>query len=165
MSVLIVRLLLGFVIALVLTILPLPAIFTMVRPAWVLLLILYIQSFFPKYFKVSLAFLFGLCLDVLSGAIMGEHAFALLITTWFASGRVHRFKYYSMIHQMSMMALFCLLYQCVLYVIDAFLGHAVFVWQIIGVPLTSILMWPWLCVLIPVRMSQTKSSQWSYYDL
>ncbi len=165
MSTAIVRLFLAFIIFLVLTIIPLPAIFSLIRPAWVVLLLLYTQSFFPKYFRVSLAFLLGLYLDVLSGSIMGEHAFAILITTWFASGRVHRFKYYSMIHQMSMIALFCLLYQCVLYVIDAFLGHAVFVWQVVGVPITSILIWPWLCMLIPVRTRQAKSSQWSYYDL
>lgn len=165
MNTLAVRLFLCFVLASILTMLPLPAIGIVIRPAWVLLLVLYIQCFLSNYFRVWWVFLLGLYLDVMSASMMGEHAFAMLITTWVVSGRIRHFKYYSVIHQMGMIASFCLIYQFVLYVIHAFLGHTVYIWQLIGVPLTSTLVWPWLRVLLPVERGRSKSSQWSYYDL
>lgn len=160
------RMLLGFILASVLTIIPLPSAVAMVRPAWILLLVLYIQCFLPNYFNVAWVFLLGLYLDVMCATMMGEHAFAVVAATWFVSARIRRFKYYSMLHQMAMVGVFCLVYQSVLYMIDAFSGHTVHVWQVLGVPLTSMLFWPCLCVLLPLQQGRYQSSQWSnYYDL
>lgn len=165
MNAVLMRLSLGLVVALVLTIIPLPSVFSMVRPAWVLLIILYTQCFFERYFKIFITFLIGLYVDVLTGAMMGQHVFALLVTTWFVSSRIQRFRYYSMAHQLCLIAVFSLIYQLNMYLVDALLGHAVFIWQILVVPFTTVLFWPWLCVLIPAGRGHGESSQWSYYDL
>ena len=162
------RLSLGFVLALILTIIPMPYFLSMIRPTWVLLLTLFVQCFLPKYFRVFWVFLLGLYMDVMCSSIMGEHAFALLIATWFSEGRMRRLSYYSILHQMAAAALVSLLYQLVLYIINSFLGHPVYFWQVVAIPLISVLFWPWLHVLLPINRSQesqSKLSKWSYYDI
>ncbi len=48
-----VRLFLGFILALVLSILPMPELISDFRPPWVLLLVLYIEYFLPGNFKLT----------------------------------------------------------------------------------------------------------------
>lgn len=145
------RLIFGLFTALLLTILPLPEILSAARPAWVLLLVLYVQCYLPTYFRITWVFLIGLFLDVLCSNVMGEHAFALLLTTWLLTGRTRRFGFFSTIQQMSIIVVLCLFYQLVLYVIDAFLGYTNNILSLISVAFTSTLFWPWLRVLYSGR--------------
>ncbi|MDF1757093.1 MAG: rod shape-determining protein MreD [Legionellaceae bacterium] len=138
------RLLLSLIAVLVLTILPLPSSISMLRPSWVLLLVLYIQCCLPKYFRVTWVLLLGLCLDALSSTVMGLHSFTLLLTTWIATGRSRGFIFYSTLQQMSVILLFCLLYQFIIYLIDAALGLTSNVFYVIGSSFLSVLIWPWL---------------------
>ena len=134
-------------IAFVLTILPLPEMMVGFRPPWVLILVLYVQFFLPNYFNIFLLFFLGLCLDVLLSTVIGEHVFALVLTTWFVAGKVRRFYLFSMGQQMVLVALFCLVYQSILFLIDAFLGYNNGPWLIVGTALFSMLFWPWVRVL------------------
>ena len=47
------RLVLALLLALMLTVLPLPELLAGFRPPWLLLLILYVQFFLPSYFNVT----------------------------------------------------------------------------------------------------------------
>lgn len=145
------RLALVFFMAFILTIIPLPMFIAGIRPPWILLVVLYVQFFFPRYFSVALLFFMGLCLDVLLATVIGEHAFALLMTTWLASGKVRRFGFFSIIQQMVLVAIFCLVYQLIIYFIDAFLGYNNRPWMVIGTALLSTLFWPWLQWMLPQR--------------
>ena len=138
------RLFFALFIAFVLTIVPLPEIMTGLRPAWVLMLVLYIQFFLPDYFNITLLFFLGLCLDVLLSTVIGEHAFALVLTTWFASGKARRFNFFSIIQQMALIALFCLVYQLNIYLIEAFVGYNPDLLMVVGPTLFSTLLWPWV---------------------
>jgi len=153
------RLFLTLTASLVLTIIPLPATLSEVRPAWVLLVVLYVQCCLPTYFRITWVFLLGLCLDVLSSAVMGEHAFALLLTTWLATGRQRRFGFLSTLQQMSVIGLFCLFYEFVIYCIDAFFGYTNHLFSVLGVACMSMLFWPWLRLLLFTR------SQGVAYDI
>ena len=139
-----IRLFFVLIIVFVLTILPLPEVMAGFRPPWVLLFVLYIQFFLPNYFNITLLFLLGLCLDVLLSTMMGEHTFALLLTTWFASGTGRRFNFFSMLKQMMLVSLFCLVYQFIIFLIDAFLGYHNEPWMVVGTALLSLLLWPWV---------------------
>ena len=135
-------------IALVLTIIPLPDIAASFRPPWVLLVVLYLQFFLPNYFHLVLLFLLGLCLDVLLYTVIGEHAFALLFIAWLAYPKARRFHFFSMGKQMGLIALFCLTYQFVLFLIDSFLGHNTRIVMVAGSAILSLLFWPWVRVLL-----------------
>lgn len=141
------KLVLTLLMIFVLTILPLPYSINVLRPAWILLLVLYVQCCLPMYFRVSLVFLLGLILDVLSASIMGQHAFALVLASWLANVRSSSFAHYSILQQMSIVLLFCLVYQLSIYIIDAFLGISSNIFYSIATAFTSVLVWPWLRLL------------------
>ena len=142
-----VRLFLALFFAFVFTILPLPDLLIEFRPPWVLLLVLYVQLFLPNYFSITLLFFIGLCLDVLLSTVIGEHAFALLLTTWFVMGKARRFNFFSLLQQMILVALFCLSYQLIIYFIESFLGYHNNLRGIVGAAVFGMLLWPWMRVL------------------
>jgi rod shape-determining protein MreD len=139
-----IRLFLALIIALTLTILPLPDVMMGIKPLWVLMLVLYVQFFLPHYFNITLLFFLGLCLDVLLSTVIGEHAFALLLTTWFAAGKARRFNFFAMLQQMMLVALYCLIYQLIVFLIDAFLGYNNGLWIVVGTVSLSTFFWPWV---------------------
>jgi rod shape-determining protein MreD len=139
-----VRLILAMLLALVLTVIPLPDMVAHLRPQWVLLMALYIQFCLPDYFRVIWLFFLGLCLDVLLGSVLGEHAFALLLTSWFATNKTRRFSFFSTLQQMFLVIAFCICEQLVLYLIDASFGYQNKLQFVIETCLASTLCWPWL---------------------
>jgi rod shape-determining protein MreD len=141
------RLLIGFIVALILSILPIPALVTGFRPPWVLLFVLYIEYYLPGSFKlVSLLFV-GLLLDVLLSTFIGEHSFALLLVTWLASSKSRRFQFFTMFQQLFLVGVFCLLYESIITFIDSLLGLHYVVWSPIASASIGMFFWPWIKVL------------------
>src|SRR4029079_7441140 len=101
-----IKLLLGFIVALILSILPMPSLISAFRPPWVLLLVLYIEYFLPGNFKLTSLLFVGLLMDVLLSTVIGEHSFALLLVTWIASSRSRRFQFFSMMQQIFLIGFF-----------------------------------------------------------
>lgn len=141
------RLIVAFLAALILTIMPLPEFLLAFRPPWILLLMLYLQFYLPEHFKIVLLFAMGLVLDTLLSTVIGEHVFALTLVCWLASSKARRFYFFSISQQMALISVFCMLYQFTVLLIDAFLGHRVGFWSVPGVGLLSILLWPWMRLL------------------
>ena len=131
----------------ILTILPLPVPISDMRPAWVLLSLLFLQTYLPRYFNIGFIFVVGLCLDALLATPMGEHAFALLITTWLLVGSAPRFMFFSIMQQMLMVGLACGCYKTILFILDAAFGHKTAIAPIFGVVLTSMVVWWPLTIL------------------
>ncbi|KTC66012.1 Rod shape-determining protein MreD (plasmid) [Legionella adelaidensis] len=142
-----IRLLLALIVALILTILPLPEFMLGVRPPWVLLLLLYAEFYLPKNFSTISVFFLGLCLDILLFHVIGENAFALLITTWVATGKTRRFAFFSVGQQMVLIGLFALIYESILLLIDAFLGNNYSSITVVGSTILAMLLWPWVRIL------------------
>jgi rod shape-determining protein MreD len=141
------RLCIWFIAALALTILPMPGILSNFRPPWILLLVLYIEYFLPVNFKIITLLLIGLMLDVLLATVIGEHSFALLLVSWIASTKSMRFQFFSMMQQMCLVGLFCLLYQAVIFSIDGLLG---FQYSLVSTSTTALMgmfIWPWIRLL------------------
>lgn len=141
------RLGIAFLIALALTILPLPEVIVGVRPPWVLLLVLYMQYYLPERFNLVVLILVGLVLDALLSTIIGEHTFTLTVVSWLASTKVRRFRFFSIGQQMGLIAVFCLLYQGIIFMIDTYLGFYVNILDVIGSTVISVLLWPWIRLL------------------
>ena len=135
-------------ITLAMSILPLPEWLSVIRPAWVLLLVLYIQYYSPKQFHLSLVVFLGLCLDVLMASIIGEHIFSLVLSAWIGSIFFRRFHFFLASQQIFIIFILTLTYQASLSAMDAFLGDSFFLMSLLGVPLLSCLVWPWVCILL-----------------
>jgi rod shape-determining protein MreD len=65
------------IVALFLTVLPLPGWLDMFRPAFVVLVVLYFSVTWPRAGGIGLGFFCGVALDALEGPIIGEHALVL----------------------------------------------------------------------------------------
>lgn len=141
------RLFFATVLAFSLVILPLPHVIYILRPPWILLLILYLQFFLPNHFNFIILLLLGLLLDTLSSTILGEHAFALSLVTWLANNQARRFNFFPMKQQMLLVGFFALLYAIFIFLLEAFLGYYTHLGTLIGGPLMSMTLWPWIRLL------------------
>ena len=125
------RLLLSALVALVLTVAPLPAWLDVVRPAFLVLAVLYWSVNAPRAGGIALGFLAGLALDVFQGSVLGEHALALGLITYIAVREHQRIRSKPAIQQALFVFGALLSYEAVLFVIDGWTGH----------PLGSALRW------------------------
>lgn len=141
------RLMLGFTITLILSILPMPELIADFRPPWVLLLVLYIEYFLPGNFNQTTLVFVGLMLDVLLATVIGEHAFALLLVTWIATSKSRRFQFFSMMQQIFFIGFFCLLYQTIISLISAVLGFNYSLFMPLASAIVGMFLWPWLRLL------------------
>ena len=76
--------LLTVVVALVLSVLPLPPWLAAVRPAFLVITVLYWSIAAPRLGGIALGFFGGLALDVFRGAVLGQNALALTAVTYVA---------------------------------------------------------------------------------
>ncbi|QMT60766.1 MULTISPECIES: rod shape-determining protein MreD [unclassified Legionella] len=142
-----IRLCLGFIVALLLSILPMPELISAFRPPWVLLLVLYIEYFLPGNFRLTTLLFVGLLLDVLLATVIGEHSFALLLVTWIASSKSRRFQFFSMMQQIFLIGFFCLLYQSIISLTTALLGFNYSLFMPVASALVGMFIWPWIRLL------------------
>lgn len=69
-------------IALMLTIMPLPDSVAAFRPDWLALILVYWAMMVPRSYSVGIAWLSGIVLDVAQGTILGQHALALCVIVY-----------------------------------------------------------------------------------
>lgn len=79
---------LSIVIALALTMLPLPRALDLFRPDFVLLIMIFWALSVPRSYSVGIAFLVGIVLDVSQGTLLGQHALGLTVIA-FLTVRFH----------------------------------------------------------------------------
>ncbi len=137
-----------FVAALLLTILPLPEWMVKFRPEWVALILIYWCMALPQRVGIISGFMLGLLLDTLQGAVLGQHALALVVIAYLTN-RVHQqVRVYPMWQQaLSVMGLL-LLYQLLLLWVNGITGIKSQVWLYWLPTLSSTLLWPWLYLIL-----------------
>ncbi len=114
--------LLTSVVALVLNILPLPGWLPVIRPAFLVLAVLYWSTMAPFVAGMALGFFGGLALDVFQGSLLGEHALALSFLTYLAL-RLNLLTRAKPIFEQSLYVLVALLaYELLLWLIDGWTG-------------------------------------------
>jgi rod shape-determining protein MreD len=139
---------LTIIAAMILTLLPMPEWATWMRPAWVLMALIYWATVMPFRVNVGTAWFIGLCLDVLNGTLLGEHALALTLVVYFAV-RIHsRFRMFPLIQQAMVVFLFVLMNQFILYCVQGFVGELPKSWLYWSSAFTSMLLWPWVFVIL-----------------
>lgn len=135
------------IIGLALTIVPLPAVMAKYRPNFVLLIVLYMQCCIPVYFRITWVFMLGILLDVLTASTIGQHPLAFVITSWAVTTKPANFKYYSILQQMIVICLYCILYQVLISLVDLFFGINVNIFTSLCIVLLSVAFWPILGII------------------
>jgi rod shape-determining protein MreD len=90
---------LTFLLAYVLAVLPLPPWLQWARPEWVTLTMIYWCIALPHRVGIATALVLGVGLDVLDGAILGQNAFALVIVSFLSLILYQRLRVYSLWQQ------------------------------------------------------------------
>lgn len=130
--------------ALLLTLLPMPDWTVWLRPAWILLILIYWTMENPYAVNVGVAWLIGIILDVLNGTLLGEHALALTLVIYMMARMQSRVRMFSLLQQGLIIFLLVLFYQIIIYSIQGFLGNAPHEWLYWMSSVTSMLLWPWI---------------------
>ena len=125
------RMLLTAFVALTLTVLPLPPWLDVLRPAFLVLTVLYWSVNAPRTGGIAFGFLAGLMLDVFQGPVLGEHALALSLISYIAVREHQRIRSKPALQQALIVFVALVFYEVVLFMIDGWTGH----------PVTSPLRW------------------------
>ena len=74
----------SMVVAILLTLLPLPAVLAAWRPDWILLTLVFWAIIMPKRIPLFVAWFTGLLIDSLYGTILGQHALGFTLVLYFS---------------------------------------------------------------------------------
>lgn len=91
--------LLSLVLALSLEVTPLPGVVEPWRPPFLALAVIFWSMNQPGRYGVGIAWMLGLLLDVLQGAVLGQHALALTFTAYFTIKFCQRLRMYPISQQ------------------------------------------------------------------
>jgi rod shape-determining protein MreD len=112
------------VAGLILTLLPLPHLAALLRPSFLVLVVIYWSTMLPRIGGVTLGFAAGLALDAFQGSVLGEHAMALSLVTYLTI-RLHLLVRAKPLFEQSLFVFAALMaYEFLLWVIDGWSGHA-----------------------------------------
>ncbi|MEJ1298637.1 MAG: rod shape-determining protein MreD [Candidatus Sedimenticola sp. (ex Thyasira tokunagai)] len=139
---------LTFVLALMLTILPLPDWAQMLRPQWYTLVLIYWILALPQRVGVGVGWLTGILVDVITGTLLGQHALALALIAYIAHESHQRVRLFPL-WQQSLSVLMLLMIEKVLsfWVMGAVSLPTPTVGYWIP-PLVGMLLWPWIYIVL-----------------
>ena len=139
---------LSIIAALVLQIMPMPVLADQLRPDWVLLVLSYWALALPNRVNVGVAFLNGLVLDVLLGTSLGIHSFAMCIAIFVLAANYQRLRNYSVWQQAVVIGILSALYHLIVFWLQHLLTDIYFQFTYLWPVVTSMLIWPWLFLLL-----------------
>lgn len=132
----------SFAAALMLAIVPLPAALAAYRPDWVPLVLIFWGLMAPERLGLLTAFAMGLALDTLSGALLGQHALAM-VTVVYLSVRFHLLIRVFPVWQLSVTVFLLLaIYEFMLFWIDGVAGRSVPIIERWAPVVSGALVWP-----------------------
>ena len=144
----IVTLLVTYVIALTLMVMPMPATFDVFRPDWVTLVMLYWIIALPHLVSMGTALILGVLSDVLLGSIVGVHALGMVVVAYLAARNFQRIRNFALIQQAVVIAVLILLKRFIVFEANVFLHDAEFTFSYFWPVLTSAIFWLWVFPLL-----------------
>jgi rod shape-determining protein MreD len=141
--------LLTFVAAYVLAVLPLPQWLLWGRPEWVALTLVYWTIALPHRVGMMTGLLLGVGLDVLEGALLGQNAFALVVVALLSLTLYQRLRVYSLWQQAGVVFVLIGINQLICQWVQSLEGTTVNSRFFLLPALSSALLWP--VVLLSLR--------------
>lgn len=139
---------LTFIVALMLTLVPLPEWAEVARPEWVAMVAIYWVMALPERVGVGIAWFMGLFLDVAKGSLLGQHAFALTLVAYVTTHLYMRLRIFPLMQQsLVVMVLVALELMLVLW-IKGIIGQSPETWTYWIPAFTSALLWPWVFLIL-----------------
>lgn len=123
------RIMITTVLALVLTIVPLPMVIAQGRPDWLLLLVIYWCLTAPGLAGLVYAWFCGLLIDALLGTLIGQHALAFVLVGFITLRLQLRMRIFPVWQQAFTVLLLLGIYHFLVFWIDGIIGSPVLSWQ------------------------------------
>lgn len=136
------RLALNLVVAFLLQVLPLPPALAMLRPPLLVLAVAWWSLAAPQAGGIGAAFLAGLALDVVRGAVLGQHALATALVAYVAVRQHLLVRHKPVLEQSLFVAALLVLWQAVVSLIGLWTGHAGDGWRGWVPMAVGTLLWP-----------------------
>ena len=130
------------ILAFILGSISLPNILELVSPFWLLLFFIYWLIYSDSNGIFSAALILGLILDILQGAILGQNALALIISSAFVLSVKKSFFVSNLTTQQVYVFIASLIYLILFLVTHLVVQGLHIQWLIIFVPFTGALVWP-----------------------
>ncbi|HEX2493794.1 MAG TPA: rod shape-determining protein MreD [Steroidobacter sp.] len=130
------------IVALIFTVIPLPAALQAARPDLLLLLVIYWALSAPRIAGLTFAWICGLAIDLLTGVLLGQHALAFLCVAFLTHKSQLRMRLFPIWHQTLTVFALLVLYQFVVFWIDGVIGDPVTTWRRWIPIFTGALLWP-----------------------
>ncbi|MDP1708554.1 MAG: rod shape-determining protein MreD [Gammaproteobacteria bacterium] len=133
---------LSLLVALMLSLVPIPTWATLVRPEWVMLVLIYWCLALPHRIGIGTAWGMGLLMDAATGTLLGQHALAFALVAYITLKLYMRLRLFTLWQQaLSVLALVFIEQMLVLW-ITGMTHQLPWRWDYLLPTLTSMLLWP-----------------------
>lgn len=138
----------SLLLALLLSILPMPDFMELGRPLWLALFLSYWVLSVPHRVGMISAWLFGIGQDVLYGSLLGQHALTLTLITFLVLTLQRRLRMFPMWQQCLVLLVVFGLAQLVQLWLNALTGSRAPTLEFVLPALISALLWPWVFAIL-----------------
>ncbi len=138
----------SFVVAFLLTHIPLPEWADHFRPDWLSLFLIYWCMALPHRVGIGIGWTLGLFLDAAMGTLLGQHALGLAVVAFLTLKTHKQIRVFPLWQQAISVMLFLLIKQIVVFWINGVIGYPPRDWWYLAPALGGMLLWPWVFILL-----------------
>lgn len=147
------------VVAILLTIAPLPEALAAWRPHWVALVMIYWHLETGNLRTLGAAFAIGIVLDLSTGTLLGQHALGLIIINFLAGRFRNRLRFFPPWQQALSVGALLFNERVVQLWVVGLLNRGWPDWSWWLPPVTGLLLWPWLFLILDALRSQRRAAR------
>ena len=147
---------LTIVMAVLLTLIPMPAMLAPFKPYWVALVVIYWSLETQDMISLGLAFLIGIALDILSASLMGLHALSLVVMVFLVQHFRSRLRFFPPWQQALSVLGLLVNDRIILIWITALMGEPLPTWKYWLPPLIGMALWPWVFLFLDRIRAMTR---------
>lgn len=139
---------LTIVAAILLSMLPLPAVLAPLKPYWVALVVIYWSLETRQGISMGMAFLVGILVDIFSGSLLGLHALSLVVMVFLVQRFRSRIRFFPPWQQALSILALLVNDRIILIWIGALMGEPLPTLKYWLPPLIGMAVWPWLFLFL-----------------
>lgn len=140
--------LVSFIIAFLLTIMPLPEWPDRFRPDWLSLVLIYWCMALPGRVGVGTGWLVGLIADAAKGTLLGQQGLALALIAFITLKTHQRIRVFPLWQQALIVLFFLLIKQLLVFWINGIIGYPPRDLWYLAPAVGSMLLWPWVFIIL-----------------
>ena len=138
----------SFLLALMLTVLPLPDDIQQLRPPWATLVLVYWSIALPDRVGVGIAWVVGIMLDVLTGTLLGQHALGLSVAAYIAVELHQRIRLFPRWQQSLTVLIILLVDRLLALWVSGAAGEPPPSFWYWAPAVVGMLLWPWVFIIL-----------------